>query len=477
MTVGEHAGDEHSGCASRLHLEHAVAEDGHVEIPETRYVHNGDIAIAYSITGEGPIDLVYVPGYISHVDYVWEGERSARFLRRLSSFSRLLLVDRRGTGLSDRLSPNDLPPLEIQMEDLLQVLDAVGSERPALFGFEAGAMLCAVFAATFPERTLATVLYSTAACGIRRPDYPWQWSEEEYRVYLERLWNGWGTQAYADEILRWAAPSLADDQGTRAWWARLQRLAASPSSALALERMWTHTDIRSALGSIQAPTLVAHRTGDAVEDIDAGRDVASRIPGARFVELPGIDCPPWGDDQDALLDAVEEFLTGAKHGPETDRVLATVLLTDIVGSTRKAAEVGDTAWKEMISTHDRRARTAIERFRGRYVNTTGDGMLATFDGPARAVRCARAIGEAVGDLDLEIRAGCHTGEVEVTGEGTHGIAVHIGARVAALAGPSEVLVSSTVKDLVAGSGLTFEDAGEHELKGVPDRWHLYRVTS
>ena len=446
-----------------------------MELPDVRYARNGDVSIAYSVTGEGSIDLVYVPGYISHVEYVWEGERSARFLRRLSSFARLLLVDRRGTGLSDRLSPNDLPPLEIQMDDLLQVLEAVGSERPALFGFDFGATLSAVFAATFPERTLASVLYGTTACGTRQPDYPWQVSEAENGVYLERLWNGWGTQAYADEILRWAAPSLADDQGTRAWWARLQRLAASPSSALALERMWTQTDIRSVLGSIQAPTLVAHRTADPVEEIGGARWIAERVPGARLVELPGMDAPPWGDDQDALLDTVEEFLTGAKHGPETDRVLATVLFTDIVDSTSKAAQLGDAAWKELLATHDDRARTAIERARGRYVQTTGDGLLATFDGPARAIRCAQAIAESVRSLGIQIRAGCHTGEIELDGDNVRGLAVHIGARVAALAEPFQVLVSSTVKDLVVGSGLTFEDAGEHELKGVPDRWRLYRV--
>jgi class 3 adenylate cyclase len=241
--------------------------------------------------------------------------------------------------------------------------------------------------------------------------------------------------------------------------------------------MWTQTDIRSVLGSIQAPTLVAHRTGDEVEDIDASRDLASRIPGARFVELRGTDSPPWGNDQDALLDAVEEFLTGAKHVPETDRVLATVLFTDIVGSTEIAAHVGDTAWKETLATHDERARAEIERHRGTYVHSTGDGLLATFDGPARAVRCAQAIGGAVRSFGFEIRSGCHTGEIELAGDDVSGIAVHIGARIAALAGPSEVLVSSTVKDLVAGSGLSFEDAGEHELKGIPDRWRLYRVVS
>jgi len=304
-------------------------------------------------------------------------------------------------------------------------------------------------------------LYGAFACGTRQHDYPWQWSDTEWEPYLEQLREGWGTQAYADEHLRWMVPGVAEESATRAWWARLMRLAASPGSALAMGRLYREIDIRAVLGSIQAPTLVAHRTADPVEQVAGARYIAEHVPGATFVELPGTAAPPWGDDQDALLDAVEEFLMGAKRIPETDRVLATVLLTDIVDSTRKAAELGDAGWKETIATHDERARTTIERFRGRYVNTTGDGILATFDGPARAVRCAQAIAEAVRPLALEVRAGCHTGEVELAGEHVRGIAMHIGARVAALAGPSEVLVSSTVKDLVAGSGLTFEDAGEH----------------
>ncbi len=444
-------------------------------IPGARYVASADVEIAYSVTGDGPIDLVYLPGFISHVEYLWDGERSARFLRRLASFSRLILVDRRGTGLSDRVTPDAPPPLETQMDDLLRVLDAVGSERAVLFGAGIGAMLCALVAATFPKRVSACVLYGTAACGTQQPDYPWQMTEASFEDYFRRLQEGWGTQEYADEILGWLGPSLTDDQAVRAWWARLMRLADSPNSALALERMYMQTDVRSVLGSVNTPTLVVHRTADPVQKIEGGRYVAERIPGATLVELPGADWIPWGDDQDALLDTVEEFLTGSKPVPETDRVLATVLLTDIVDSTRRAAALGDARWRDAIAAHDEHARTAIDRFRGRYVNTTGDGMLATFDGPARAVRCAQAIAEAIQPLALEIRAGCHTGEVELAGDNVRGIAVHIGARVAALAGPSEVLVSSTVRDLTAGSGLVFEDAGEHELKGVPDRWRLFRV--
>ncbi len=448
-----------------------------MDIPETRYARSGDAAIAYSVAGEGPIDLVCLPGFISHVEHLWEGEPSARFLGRLASFSRLILVDRRGTGLSDRMAPDAPPPLETQMDDLLSVLDAAGSDRAALFGAGISAMLCALVAATYPKRTLACVLYGTAACGTWRPEYPWNQTEAWYEAYFQHLRDGWGTPEYADEILGWLGPSLADDDAVRTWWARLMRLAASPSSALALERLYSETDARAVLPTVNTPTLVAHRTADPVQMVEGARYIAERIPGAKLMELPGVDWFPWGDDQDALLDVVEEFLTGAKHVPDTDRVLATVLLTDIVGSTEKAAELGDARWKELLAAHDDRAKAVIERHRGRYVDSTGDGLLATFDGPARAVRSAQAIAESVQPLDIEIRAGCHTGEVELAGDKLRGIAVHIGARVCAAAGPSEIWVSQTVKDLVAGSGLAFEDAGEHELKGVPDRWHLYRVMS
>jgi pimeloyl-ACP methyl ester carboxylesterase len=447
-----------------------------VDIPETRYIRSDDAAIAYSVTGDGPIDLVLMPGYVSQLEHLWDGERPARFLRRLASFSRLVLIDRRGTGLSDRVSPDAPPSLETQMDDLLRVLDAVGSERAALFGIGIGAMLCAMFAATFPQRTASCVLYGTAACGTRRPDYPWQRSEqEEWEPYLKHLQEAWGTQEYADEILRWIGPSLADDDAERTWWARLMRLSASPSSALALERLYMQTDARWVLGSISVPVLVAHRTADPVQPIEGARYIAEHIPEAILAELPGVDWFPWGDDQDALLDAVEEFLTGAKRSPDVDRVLATVLFTDIVGSTEKAAELGDGRWRELRASYHERVRRLLEVHRGKEVDTAGDGFFATFDGPARAVRCGQAIAGAVRSLGIDIRAGCHTGEVELVGDEVAGVAVHIGARVAALAGPGEVLASSTVKDLTAGSGLVFEDAGEHELKGVPDRWHLYRV--
>ncbi len=446
-----------------------------MDVPDTRYVRSGDVDIAYSVTGDGPVDLVYLPGYVSHVEGLWEGERSARFLRRLASFSRLILIDRRGTGLSDRVATDALPSPETQMDDLLRVLEAVGSERPALFGVGINATLCALFAATFPDRTSSCVLFGAAACGTRQPDFPWQYTEEEWEVYFRRQREGWGTAEYADEQLRSIGASFADDPAERTWWARLMRQAATPSSAVALVRLYSQTDARSVLGSINVPTLVAHRIEDPNRSIEGARYMAARIPGATLAELPGIDWLPFGDDADALLNVVEEFLTGAKRSPDTDRVLATVLFTDIVGSTEKAAALGDGRWRELRAAHHERVRRLLDSHRGREVDTAGDGFFATFDGPARAARCALAIAESVRSLGIEIRAGCHTGEVELVGDDVAGVAVHIGARVAALAQPGEVLASSTVKDLTAGSGLRFEDAGEHELKGVPDRWRLYRV--
>jgi class 3 adenylate cyclase len=444
-------------------------------VPEVRYARNGEIALAYQVLGDGPVDLVYLPAFISNLEIVWEHPGYARFLNRLASFSRLIMMDRRGTGLSDRLSPQDLPPLEVLADDVRTVLDAAGSRRCALFGFSDAGTVCAMFAATYPERVTALVLFATAAVGVATEDFPWQWSESEWEAYFSELRSGWGTSAYADKVIPWFLPAHADDAATKRWWARLMRLSASPNSVEAIERIWHLTDVRPILSAIRSPTLVIHRTDDQIEVIGAGRDFADRIAGARFVELPGGDNSPWAGEQDAVLDEVEEFLTGRRHTPSIDRVLATVLFTDIVGSTERAAAMGDDRWGELLAEHHERVRTELERFRGREIHTAGDGFLATFDGPARAVLCARAIASGVRDLGIEIRAGVHTGEIELDGDEIRGIAVHIGARVAALAGASEVLVSSTVKDLVAGSGLAFEDAGEHELKGVPDHRRLYRV--
>ena len=445
------------------------------DIPEVQYTRNGDVALAFQVSGKGPIDLVFVPGFIGNLDLMWEFPPYARFLRRLASFSRLIVMDRRGTGLSDRLSPKEVPPLEVLMDDLHALLDEVGSERPALFGcFDSGA-LCTLFGATYPERTNALVLFAPAVVGAATQDFAWAWSEAKWSSYMDELESGWGTRPYAEKVFPVFNPSLAVDDRAVDWWARFMRQAASPNAAMAIERMWHEIDVRPVLPTIRVPTLVLHRTDDANMDVESGRGMARSIPGAKFVELAGADSYPWAGDQDAVLDEVEEFLTGVRHGPRSDRVLATVLFTDIVGSTEKAAGLGDGPWGELLTQHHKLVRIELGRFRGREVNTAGDGFLATFDGPARAVRCARAVADGVCDLGIEIRAGVHTGEIELDGTDVRGIAVHIGARVAALAEPSEVLVSSTVKDLVAGSGLMFEDAGERELKGVPDRWHLYRV--
>jgi class 3 adenylate cyclase len=446
-----------------------------VDVPEVQYARNGSIALAYQVLGDGPIDVVFQPGFIGNLDLMWEFPPFARFLRRLASFSRLIVTDRRGSGLSDRLSPEDLPPLEVLMDDLLVVLDEVGSERASLLGFSDAGCLCAIFAATYPERTNALALYGTAVAGAAKNDFPWQWSEEEWSSYMDEVTNGWGTLAYAEKVVPWFNPSLAGDERAVRWWARFMRQAASPNAAVAIERVWHQTDVRPVLPTIRVPTLVLHRVDDAVESVEAGRDMARRIPEARFVELPGGDNAPWAGDQDQVLDEIEEFFTGVRRGATTDRVLATVLFTDIVGSTERAAALGDAAWNDLLEEHHDLVRRQLGAFRGEEVDTAGDGFLATFDGPARAVECGRAIASSVRELGIEVRAGVHTGEIERGRDEVRGIAVHIGARVMSLASPSEVLVSQTVRDLVAGSGLVFEEAGEHELKGVPDHWHLYRV--
>ncbi len=450
-------------------------KDSGVDLPETRYAKSADgLSIAYQVFGTGA-DLLFVPGYMSNLELNWDLPAYAGFLRRLASFSRVIVVDRRGTGLSDRLSPDDQPPLEILMEDLGRVLDEVESDRATVAGFLDGGYLCTLFAATRPERTQALVLYGTSATGKWSPDYPWQWKPDRWESFMDEMASGWGSQSFADDVLEWYAPNAYRDETTRRWWGRYQRLSASPGSAVALERLYSQTDVRDVLPSIRVPTLVLHRREDPADPVEGARYIASEVPGAKYVELEGVDSPPWAGDSSAIADEIEEFLTGMRRAPEPDRVLSTVLFTDIVGSTEQLARIGDKPWKDLLARHDELSKAEVEQARGTYVDSTGDGVFATFDGPARAVRCARAIGGAIRPLGIEIRAGCHTGEIELAGDAVRGIAVHIGARVAAMAGPSEVLVSSTVKDLVAGSGLTFADAGEHELKGVPDRWHLYRV--
>jgi pimeloyl-ACP methyl ester carboxylesterase len=437
--------------------------------PETRYARSGDVNIAYQVVGDAARDLVLVPGWVSNIEVLWEEAACARFLGRLASFTRLILFDKRGTGLSDRVA--DLPNLETRMDDVRAVMDTVGSERAALLGYSEGGPMCALFAATYPARTTAVITAGSYARRIWAPDYPWAPTPDQHQQFMERCQREWGGPVGLDE--RW--PSAAGDERVRQWWARLLRMGSSPGAAVALLRMNAEMDVRHVLSAVRVPTLILHSIGDRALDVRGSRFMAERIPGAKLVELPGTDHIPWGDDADAILDEIEEFLTGVRHGPEPDRVLATVLFTDIVGSTEKAAALGDRRWRDLLEGHHDLVRRELGRFRGREIDTTGDGFLATFDGPARGIRCARAVREAVRPLGIEVRAGLHTGEVEILEDKVSGLAVHIGARVAAAAGPGEVLVSSTVKDLVAGSGLHFRDRGLQTLKGVPGEWRLFAV--
>lgn len=435
--------------------------------PDTRYAKAGDVNIAYQVSGDGPLDLVLVPGFVSHLENDWEEPRSAHFLDRLGSFSRLIRFDKRGTGLSDR--PPGLPDLETRMDDVRVVMDAVGSAQAALFGYSEGGPMCTLFAATYPERTLSLVLYGTYA-KRQDPDddYPWSPTAQQRQEYASEVEREWGVEADLGTM----APN-ADEAMVR-WWQARARASASPGAARDLVLMNSQIDVRAVLPTVRVPTLVLHRRGDHDSRLEEGRYIAARIPGARLVELEGEDHVPW-IDPDQVLDEVEEFLTGVRRGPEPDRVLATILFTDIVRSTERAVELGDRRWRELLERHHEVVRRQLERFQGKEVDTAGDGFLAMFDGPARAIRCAQAIRDQVRELDLEIRAGVHTGEVELAGQDVRGIAVHIGARVAALAGSGEVFVSSTVKDLVAGSGIEFEDRDTHPLKGVPGEWHLFAV--
>lgn len=440
-----------------------------MDVPKTRYAKSGDVHIAFQVVGEGPLDLVYVPGFVSHIEYEWEQPRAAKFLQRLASFSRLIRFDKRGTGLSDRVP--GIPTLEQRMDDVRAVMDAVGSEKAALLGISEGGPMSLLFAATYPQRTSALILYGSYARRAWALDHPCGVSEEEMQRVLDAMEREWGGPATIDT----RAPSMAHDEGYRQWLGNYLRLAASPGAAMAIMRMNMEIDVRHVLPAIRVPTLILHRTGERLTRVEQARYMAERIPGARLVELPGIDHTPYAGDADAIADEVEEFLTGVRHRVEPDRVLATVLFTDIVGSTERAARLGDRRWRELIEGHHALVRRELARFRGREIDTAGDGFLATFDGPARAIHCACAISDAVKPLGIEIRAGLHTGECEVMGERVGGIAVHIGARVAALAAPGEVLVSSTVKDLVAGSGLEFDDRGMHALKGIPGEWRLFAV--
>ena len=449
-----------------------------VDGPDVHYVRNGEVALAYQVFGNGPVELVYAPQWINNLEAAWSNPLYARFLNRLASLARVVFVDRRGMGLSDRLSATDVPPLETLMEDLRVVIDSAEFKRPVLFGGSDAGCVCALFAATHPERTSALVVYGPEARGTASSDYPWAWTTEEWEEYLADMNAGWGTDEYTGRMFEWTMPSAKADPEQRRWWRTMHRLSATPSSMIAIERIWAELDIRPVLPTIQAPTLVLHRTGDPVEHVEAGRDFARRIPGAQFVELAGHDWPLWAGDQKALFDAIESFLRGIREEEaELERVLATVLFTDIVGSTQKVTAVGDRAWSELVERHHAVVRAMLGRYRGVEQDVAGDGFFATFDGPARGVKCAEAIVDAVRPLEIEVRAGVHTGEVSMAGDKASGIAVNIAARIAALAEPSEILVSQTVKDLVAGSGLRFDDHGSSELRGVEGAWHLYAVAA
>jgi class 3 adenylate cyclase len=439
--------------------------------PETRYARSGDVGIAYQEFGAGEIDLVLAFPFVSHLDLMWEDAAHVRFLERLGSFARVLAFDRRGVGLSDPV--HSATTLEERMDDVRAVMDAAGSERAALFGMSEGAMMCMLHAAAHPERTSALVMWGAMARSTWAEDYPWAPPKEALLEADEELNSPyWGKGATLDIF----SPSLADDPKAREFQARFERQAASPMRVEQLFQMFLDTDVRGVLPLIHTPTLVMHRRGDHAVNYRAARWLAEQIEGSRYVELPGSDHFPWaGEGGIDAMDEVEEFLTGVRPTPVTQRVLATVLFTDIVDSTSLATEMGDSRWRELLERHQQLTREQLERFGGREIKTTGDGFLATFDGPTRAAECARAIADGMPALGVEVRAGLHTGEVELIGEDVGGIAVHVAARISALAGAGQVLASRTVRDLAAGSGVGFDPAGRHELKGVADEWEIYSV--
>jgi len=439
-------------------------------MPVTRYASSADLNIAYQVTGDGPRDLVYVPGWISNVEAMWELPRMARFLERLGSFSRLIVFDKRGTGMSDPVPLESLPTLEERMDDVRAVMDAVDSESATLFGHSEGGNMCILFAATYPERTDSLILVSSYAKRIPSEDYPWAPSSENRAKDIAETERNFGDP---DALPAYLAPSRMHDEAFRIATARYLRLSSSPRAAAHLLEMNTQIDTTKVLPSIHVTTLCIYREHDADINVEEGRWIASQIRDSKLVVLPGGDHILSGDDSTEITDEIEEFVTGHRTAAAPDRVLATVLFTDIVGSSRIAAAMGDAAWRELLDRHNAVVQFQVEAFRGRVVGTQGDGVLATFDGPGRAIAAARSINVALIPLGLEVRSGLHTGEIEIVGDDVAGIVVHFGARVAALAGPGEVLVSRTVKDLVVGSQVAFEDKGIHRLKGIPNEWQLY----
>ncbi len=435
--------------------------------PITKYCKSGGVHVAYQEFGDGPVNLVFVPGFVSHIDNYWTHPNVVRWLDRLGSFARVVMFDKRGTGLSDRVG--DLPGMDERMDDVRAVMDAVEWERAAVFGISEGGSLAALFAAHHPERCDALIIYG----GFARFT-SWFPTDEALEGLFSYIDTGWGT----GESLPLFAPTSAGDVAFQEWWGRFERLGADPGAAINLMRMNSQIDITDILPSIHVPTLVIHRAEDTTIDFDGGETLAEAIPDARLVELPGSDHLPWvGDNPLRIIDEIEHFLTGARSEPQADRVLATLLFTDIVDSTAIADRIGDERWRNLLYAHDNVVRTELDRFRGVEVKSTGDGFLARFDAPARAIRCALAITSGVQPLELEVRAGLHTGEIHLVEGDVEGISVHIASRVADLAPPSEVVMSRTVKDLIAGSGIELEDYGTYELKGVPDEWQLFRATT
>jgi class 3 adenylate cyclase/pimeloyl-ACP methyl ester carboxylesterase len=440
--------------------------------PETRYTRSGDASIAYQVAGDGPIDLLFVTGWITQIEHLWEIPANRRFLERLSAFGRLILFDSRGTGLSERVL--ETYTVEQEAQDALAVLDAAGSERAAVLTYAQGGLVGALLAADSPERIGALIMYASLARTSWAPDYPWALSVEQRSELSERNIEKWGE--LDNEMMAAWAPSMANDPTLLAWFARMERLAASPGEARIISRAMVDLDVREALPRIRVPTLVMHRPEELVWDVRHSHYLAEHIPGARYVELDGADSFPFVGDSDAIVEEIEEFLTGGRAGGELSRALLTVMFTDIVDATPRAAELGDGRWRDLLARHDEEVRKELTRFEGREVKTVGDGFLATFAGPpSRALRCALAITAAARALEIEVRVGMHTGECELIGDDVGGMAVHIASRVAGLAGPGEVLVSGTVFGTVVGGPFTFEDRGFHELKGIPGNWPLFRL--
>lgn len=437
--------------------------------PKTEFAQAGPVSIAYQVFGVGPVDLVIVPGWVSNLDTFWEEPSVVRFFDRLGSFARVILFDKRGTGLSDRITQS--PTLEERMDDVRAVLDAVGSERAALLGYSEGGPMCALFSVTYPARTEALIMIGSFPTSQDTGDYSYGRTPEAWRQFTREVAEDWGGPVG----LELRAPSRSSDPRFRRWWAKFLRTGASPSTAVALNKMNAEIDIRHVLPSIRVPTLLLHATGDRTISVEASRYMAKRIPDAKLIEFDSDDHLPFTEPAKIILDQIEEFLTGAKDSAIIDRVVSTVMFTDIVGSTEMAQELGDGQWRDLLETHHAAVRHELDVHRGREIKTTGDGFHATFDGPARAIRCAQSILEDVESLGLSVRVGLHTGELLLAEGDVEGVAVHIAARVADLASADQVLVSQTVKDLVAGSGIRFEDQGLHTLKGIEDKWRVFSV--